>query len=154
MQYYSTEHLDSSSQPVGICLMLPCNRRRQPKPPGRPQNRPVQATVDDSPGLGTAGRKRGQMMVIFSELRTNKGWFSSAEEEVPWEEWTIVIEAHSKQSVPRATTSQALAQALHRIIVHTSSAHGREIVPAIRTVTNSLSPFPYSIKGKVGGTEI
>ncbi|KAF8749267.1 hypothetical protein RHS01_10215 [Rhizoctonia solani] len=71
-----------------------------------------------------------------------------------WEEWTIVIEAHSKQSVPRATTSQALAQALHRIIVHTSSAHGREIVPAIRTVTNSLSPFPYSIKGKVGGTEI
>ncbi|ELU38123.1 hypothetical protein AG1IA_07846 [Rhizoctonia solani AG-1 IA] len=102
--------------------------------------------LDDSPGLGTAGRKRGQMMVIFSELRTNKGWFSSAEEEVPWEEWTIVIEAHSKQSVPRATTSQALAQALHRIIVHTSSAHGREIVPAIRTVTNSLSPFPYSIK--------
>ncbi|CAE6362603.1 hypothetical protein BN14_07188 [Rhizoctonia solani AG-1 IB] len=110
--------------------------------------------LDDSPGLGTAGRKRGQMMVTFSELRTSKGWFSSAEEEVPWEEWTIVIEAHSKQTVSRATTSQALAQALHRIIVHTSSAHGREIVPAIRTVTNSLSPFPYSIKGKVGGTEI
>ncbi|KAJ1302962.1 hypothetical protein OPQ81_003254 [Rhizoctonia solani] len=110
--------------------------------------------LDDSPGLGSGGQKRGQMMVVFSELRTNKGWFSSAEEEVPWEEWTIIVEAHSKQSVSRASTSQALAQALHKIIVHTSSTHGREIVPAIRTVTNTLSPFPYSIKGKVGSSEV
>ncbi|CAE6454238.1 unnamed protein product [Rhizoctonia solani] len=110
--------------------------------------------LDDSPGLGTAGRKRGQMMVVFSEVRTKAGWFSSAQEEVPWEEWTIIVEAHSKQTVSRTATSQALAQALHKIIVHTSSTHGREIVPAIRTVTNTLSPFPYSIKGKVGSSEV
>ncbi|CAE6498061.1 unnamed protein product [Rhizoctonia solani] len=110
--------------------------------------------LDESPGLGTAGRKRGQMMVVFSEVRTKAGWFSSAQEEVPWEEWTIIVEAHSKQGVSRASTSQALSQALHKIIVHTSSTHGREIVPAIRTVTNTLSPFPYSVKGKVGSSEV
>ncbi|QRV95253.1 autophagy-related protein [Ceratobasidium sp. AG-Ba] len=113
-----------------------------------------QRLLDDSPGIGSAGRKRGQMTVVFSEMRPKKAWFSSGEEEVPWEEWTIVTEAHSKQGISRATTSQALAQALYRIIVHTSSAHGREIVPPIRAATTGLSPFPYSIRGKVGSTEI
>ncbi|KAG8695292.1 hypothetical protein FRC08_007917 [Ceratobasidium sp. 394] len=113
-----------------------------------------QRLLDGSPGIGSAGSKRGQMTVVFSEMRPKKAWFSSGEEEVPWEEWTIITEAHSKQGIPRATTSQALAQALYRIIVHTSSVHGREIVPAIRSVTTGLSPFPYSIKGKVGSAEI
>ncbi|KAF8601185.1 hypothetical protein BDV93DRAFT_238974 [Ceratobasidium sp. AG-I] len=110
--------------------------------------------LDDSPGIGSAGRKRGQMSVVFSELRAKNSWFSSGEVQVPWEEWTVVVEAHSKQGAPRAATSQALAQALYRIIVHTSSAHGREIVPAIRAATTELSPFPYAIKGKVGSSEI
>ncbi|KAG8735632.1 hypothetical protein FRC10_010337 [Ceratobasidium sp. 414] len=98
-----------------------------------------QRLLDGSPGIGSAGSKRGQMTVVFSEMRPKKAWFSSGEEEVPWEEWTITTEAHSKQGVSRATTSQALAQALHRIIVHTSSVHGREVVPAIRSVMTAFT---------------
>lgn len=35
--------------------------------------------LDDSPGIGSAGRKRGQMAVVFSELRAKNSWFSSGE---------------------------------------------------------------------------
>ncbi|KAI0088939.1 DUF1649-domain-containing protein [Irpex rosettiformis] len=102
--------------------------------------------------------KRGQIIVTFSEKRPRKTWFISAEEEVPWEQWTI--NAEIRQPVTDkdrhafdAELASALTKSLQTMLTHTSSERGRSVVPLI-TNAQSISPFPYKIVVKVGGSEI
>ncbi|KIJ37180.1 hypothetical protein M422DRAFT_76132 [Sphaerobolus stellatus SS14] len=102
-------------------------------------------------------QKRGQIILTLAEKRQKKYLFSTVEEEVMWEEWVINAELRQpvnerdRQSI-NSNLSTALSEALRKVLTHTSSERGRAIVPPI---TNpGLSPFPFSIKVKVGGVEI
>ena len=52
-----------------------------------------------------------------------------------------------------AELASTLTKSLQTMLTHTSSERGRSVVPLI-TNAQSISPFPYKIVVKVGGTEI
>ncbi|KAI0338551.1 hypothetical protein BDW22DRAFT_1432356 [Trametopsis cervina] len=103
--------------------------------------------------------KRGQITITFSEKRPRKTWFIiDGEEEVTWEQWNINAEiqqpVNEKQRRAFETElASTLTKTLKMLLTHTSSESGRDAVPLI---TNSLgiSPFPYKMVVKVGGSEI
>ncbi|KAI0826313.1 hypothetical protein BC629DRAFT_1690476 [Irpex lacteus] len=92
--------------------------------------------------------RRGQISVTFSEKRPRKTWFISAEEEVPWEQWTINAEIRQPATGDRQAfdteLASALTKSLQTMLTHTSSERGRSVVPLI-TNAQSISPFPYKI---------
>ncbi|KAF8306141.1 hypothetical protein DL93DRAFT_241328 [Clavulina sp. PMI_390] len=111
------------------------------------------------------GRRRGQVVVTFSDVKPKKSsWWSSGAEEVPWETWTIDVEIdanplHDRDSrtavttAPNPSLSAQLNQHLLTILTHTNSERGRQCVPMIRKA-GVLSPFPYQITIRVGGIEV
>ncbi|KAI0695027.1 autophagy-related protein [Cytidiella melzeri] len=105
-------------------------------------------------------QKRGQISVTFSEKRPRKTWFLIGEEEVPWEQWYLTINAEIRQPVTErdrhafdSELASALTKSLQTMLTYTSSERGRSVVPLI-TNALSISPFPYKIVVKVGGTEV
>jgi autophagy-related protein 101 len=83
-------------------------------------------------------------VVSFFEKRTKTSWFSTAEEQVCWEEWPISITCvQPRDERDRAYLRQAASTQLHKLlagIVCTVEAH-RDHVPAI--TTNECNPLPY-----------
>jgi len=108
-------------------------------------------------GIEKDPSKQAQITVTFSEKRQRRTWFSSGEEEVPWEKWVI----NAKVRQPRADEAAAfrdelsstLSSALMTILTHSSSEQGRAAVPPI-TNASGISPFPLKISVKVGGVEV
>lgn len=106
-------------------------------------------------------QKRGQLMLTMAEKRQKK-WtvaqiFSPVEEDVTWEEWVINAELRQPltdrdRQALNSALSTSLADALDKILTHTSSERGRAIVPPI--TNGDLSPFPVNIKVRVGGVEV
>ncbi|GJJ15297.1 hypothetical protein Clacol_009573 [Clathrus columnatus] len=112
-----------------------------------------------------AGRhKKGQIILALSEKRQKKGWavtqiFSAVEEEVPWEEWHINVDLRQAltdrdRQTLNSNLSSTLSDALKKILTHTSSERGRAAIPLITNAFNGLSPFPFSIRVRVGGIEV
>jgi len=104
--------------------------------------------------------KRGQITVTISEKRSKKQWFNfqAVEENVPWEQWIINAElrqpsADKDRQALNARIADTLTQALHTMLTHTSSEHGRAIVPLITNAT-TISPFPIDITVVAGGREV
>lgn len=100
--------------------------------------------------------KQAKLVITFFERRPKKTWFLTAEEEVPWETWTVNANILSPQAErdPRDTANlkEKLQHILLTILTHTSSERGRTCVPPIQTA-GVLSPFAYSIGVFVGGVE-
>lgn len=119
--------------------------------------------LDTIPG-GNGVTKKGQILIILSEKRQKKIWFSMAEEEVPWEQWIINIEIlpprpqasnyYSSSSTRPTFTKQPppptpMDQVLLQILTHVSSAKGRDAVPPI-TTGGVISPFPLKVEVRIG----
>ncbi|KZT51596.1 hypothetical protein CALCODRAFT_460254 [Calocera cornea HHB12733] len=97
--------------------------------------------------LESSANSRAEMVIIFSEKRTKKSWFSSNEEEIPWEKWVIDAqlatrtEPSQRNSPSNSTTRLYLQRCMQRVLEHVDEK--RDAVPPIQTQT--LSPFPMSI---------
>ncbi|KAI0341331.1 hypothetical protein BDW22DRAFT_1304889, partial [Trametopsis cervina] len=103
--------------------------------------------------------KSGQINITFSEKRPRKVWFLiDGEEEVIWEQWTINAEIRQpvnekQRHAFEAELASTLTKSLEMILTHTSSESGRTAVPLITNAQN-ISPFPYKVGVKVGGSEV
>lgn len=97
--------------------------------------------------LESSANSRAEMVIVFSEKRTKKSWFSSNEEEIPWEKWVIDAQLASKadpaqrNSPSNSITRAYLQRSMQRVLEHVDEK--RDAVPPIQTQT--LSPFPMSI---------
>jgi len=96
--------------------------------------------------LESSASSRAEMVIVFSEKRTKKSWFSSNEEEVPWEKWVIDAQLAGKDPSQRNSPSNSitrsyLQRSMQRVLEHVDEK--RDAVPPIQTQT--LSPFPMSI---------
>ncbi|EJU02520.1 DUF1649-domain-containing protein [Dacryopinax primogenitus] len=97
--------------------------------------------------LESSANSRAQMIVVFSEKRTKKSWFTSNEEEVPWEKWIIEAQLTSKADPPQRNNAQNsvtrshLQRCMQRVLEHVDEK--RDAVPPIQAQT--LVPFPMSI---------
>ncbi|KZO91224.1 DUF1649-domain-containing protein [Calocera viscosa TUFC12733] len=97
--------------------------------------------------LESSANSRAEMVIVFSEKRTKKSWFSSNEEEIPWEKWVIDaqlatrVEPSQRNSPTNSVTRLHLQRCMQRVLEHVDEK--RDAVPPIQTQT--LSPFPMSI---------
>ncbi|TFK19497.1 DUF1649-domain-containing protein [Coprinopsis marcescibilis] len=94
------------------------------------------------------GRRRGQIVVTFSQKVEKKSWFTVGEELVPWEQWVINVDIRQRNDNDfhtfQASLANTLTKALQTMITHTSSERGRSAVPLITNATG-ISPFPIDI---------
>ncbi|KAF9473939.1 DUF1649-domain-containing protein [Pholiota conissans] len=102
--------------------------------------------------------KTGQIIITIAEKKLKKNWFSTGEEEVPWEQWTINAELRQPKTDRDRTIFQAklastLTETIHKLVEYTSSEKGRGTVPPITDAT-TISPFPFKITVKVGNIEL
>uniref|UniRef100_A0A8H7Y4A8 Autophagy-related protein 101 n=2 Tax=Psilocybe cubensis TaxID=181762 RepID=A0A8H7Y4A8_PSICU len=109
-------------------------------------------------GIEGGPSKRGQMVVTMAEKKVKKTWFSTGEEEVPWEQWVINAELRQPKNdrdreTFHANLASALTKAINTILTYTASDKGRAAVPPI-TDASSISPFPFKVTAKVGNLEI
>lgn len=108
--------------------------------------------------IESGANKRGQIIVTISEKKLKKNWFSTGEEEVPWEQWVINAELRQPKTEPDRLTFQinlasTLTETMHTLIKYTSSERGRAVVPPITDAT-TISPFPFKVVVKVGNLEL
>ncbi|KAF9559500.1 DUF1649-domain-containing protein [Agrocybe pediades] len=109
-------------------------------------------------GIESTANKRGQITVTLAEKKVKKNWFSTGEEEIPWEQWVINAELRQPRTdLERQTFHSNLASTLtktiHTMITYTSSEKGRAVVPPI-TDASGISPFPFRVSVKVGNLEV
>ncbi|KAG2021384.1 hypothetical protein CC2G_006630 [Coprinopsis cinerea AmutBmut pab1-1] len=94
------------------------------------------------------GRRRGQIVVTFSQRIEKKSWFTVGEELVPWEKWVINAEMRQRNDSDyhtfQVTLANTLTKTLQTMLTHTSSERGRAAVPLITNATG-ISPFPIDI---------
>ncbi|KAI9847792.1 MAG: hypothetical protein M1837_001685 [Sclerophora amabilis] len=89
---------------------------------------------------------RGQIAVQFFEKRRRKAWFSKAEEEVCWEQWTLdVTLATPRTDSERAKVRRAMEMMLQKTAVKivTIVNRDKDHIPPI--TTSESNPFPYQI---------
>jgi len=111
--------------------------------------------LDGIPG-GNGVIKKGQIVVVLSEKRQKRQWFSTAEEQVPWEQWVLTLQILPSYSIyptrpmqENLPPSSSLNDVLLRILTHVSSITGRDAVPPI-VIGGVISPFPLKIEIRVG----
>jgi len=114
--------------------------------------------------------------MVLSEKKVKKNWFSTGEEEVPWEQWCNVyplqkcqplltalrrvINAELRQPKTdrdrqafQADIASTLTKAIETMITYTSSDRGRAVVPPI-TDAKGISPFPFKVTVTIGNLEV
>ncbi|PCH34367.1 DUF1649-domain-containing protein [Wolfiporia cocos MD-104 SS10] len=109
-------------------------------------------------GVEGGTTKHGQITVTLSEKRARKSWFSTGEEEVPWEQWNVTAEIRQPISDRERQKfdldlASALTKSLKLMLDYASSEQGRAAVPPI-TNAIGISPFPVKMTVKIGGVEI
>ncbi|KAI9762340.1 MAG: ER membrane protein DP1/Yop1 [Chaenotheca gracillima] len=106
--------------------------------------RQIDTTASNNLHSNSSGR--GQIAVQFFEKRRRKAWFSKAEEEVCWEQWTLdVTLATPRTDSERAKVRRAMEMMLHKTavkIVHIVNKEKDHIPPI---TTSESNPFPYQI---------
>ncbi|KIP11813.1 hypothetical protein PHLGIDRAFT_17831 [Phlebiopsis gigantea 11061_1 CR5-6] len=110
-------------------------------------------------GIEGGAKKRGEIIVTFSEKRQKKSWLGLiSEEEVPWEQW--IVKAEIRHPIPDkerqkfdSDLSAALTKSLQSMLTHTSSERGRSVVPLISNA-QGISPFPVKLAVRVNGVEV
>ncbi|KAI9851417.1 MAG: hypothetical protein M1838_003768 [Thelocarpon superellum] len=89
---------------------------------------------------------RGQMAVQFFEKRRRKAWFSKAEDEVCWEQWTLdVTLATPKTESERAKVRRAMEMMLQKTAMKIVTIVNRNTDHIPPITTSESNPFPYQI---------
>ncbi|KAI9791165.1 MAG: hypothetical protein M1833_001575 [Piccolia ochrophora] len=89
---------------------------------------------------------RGQIAVQFFEKRRRKAWFSKAEEEVCWEQWTLdVTLATPRTESERAKVRRAMEMMLQKTAIKIVTTVNREVDHIPPITTSESNPFPYQI---------
>ncbi|RDW89346.1 hypothetical protein BP6252_01378 [Coleophoma cylindrospora] len=103
--------------------------------------------LDTSSDMGARNTGvRGLMAVQFFEKKRRKAWFTKAEEEVCWEQWTLdVTLATPRTESERAKVRNAMEAMLLKAAMKIVSTVNREkdLIPPI--TTSESNPFPYQI---------
>ncbi|KAM3081525.1 hypothetical protein ACMFMG_004982 [Clarireedia jacksonii] len=103
--------------------------------------------LDSSSDLGARNTGvRGLMAVQFFEKKRRKAWFTKAEEEVCWEQWTLDVtlatpRTESERAKVRSAMEAMLLKAAMKIV--TTVNREKDHIPPI--TTSEANPFPYQI---------
>ncbi|KAF8174232.1 autophagy-related protein [Pholiota molesta] len=108
--------------------------------------------------IESGANKRGQIIITIAEKKLKKNWFSTGEEEVPWERWVINAELRQPKTDQdrmhfQTNLASTLTETIHTMVNYTSSERGRAVVPPITDAT-TISPFPFKVVVKVGNLEL
>ncbi|KAJ1895864.1 hypothetical protein LPJ66_004329 [Kickxella alabastrina] len=91
---------------------------------------------------------KAQICLYFTETKSRKAWFSTSEEEICWEEWSISIQSkvshnrtESERNQQQSSSTDQAKKAIFGIIQEMD--HNKDHIPLISN--SQTNPFPYHI---------